>query len=111
MAIANLSTLLDALLAGRISREEAVAQLTERDQTADLGKVQLDLDRPRRCGYPEVVFGEGKSAETLAKVIQRLTAEGHEALVTRIHPQVAAQLVDDLARVQHNDIARTLRVR
>lgn len=79
--------------------------------TADLGNVQLDLDRPRRCGYPEVVFGEGKSAETLLKVIQRLTAEGHEALVTRVHPDVAAQLAHGLAGMRHNDIARTLRVR
>ena len=79
--------------------------------TADLGDVQLDLDRPRRCGYPEVVFGEGKSAETLRKVIERLTAEGHEALVTRVDRQVAQQLARSLAGVQHNDIARTLRVR
>jgi NCAIR mutase (PurE)-related protein len=79
--------------------------------TADLGNVQLDLDRPRRCGYPEVVFGEGKSAETLLKVIQRLTAEGHEALITRVDPAAAAQLACGLASMRHNDIARTIRVR
>jgi pyridinium-3,5-biscarboxylic acid mononucleotide synthase len=79
--------------------------------TADLGNVQLDLDRPRRCGYPEVVFGEGKSAETLQKVIERLIADGHEALVTRIHPQVASQLAGVLAHIHHNDVARTVRVR
>jgi NCAIR mutase (PurE)-related protein len=79
--------------------------------TADLGNVQLDLDRARRCGYPEVVFGEGKSAETLQKVIQRLTAEGHEALVTRVAPEAAAQLACVFAGARHNDIARTLRVR
>src|SRR4051812_29146259 len=78
--------------------------------TADLGNVQLDIDRAHRCGYPEVVFGEGKSAETLLKVIQRLTAEGHEALITRIHPAAAAQVARHLANVQHNDVARTLRV-
>jgi len=77
---------------------------------ADLGNVQLDLDRPRRCGYPEVVFGEGKSAETLRKVIQRLTAEGHEAFVTRVARDVAAQVVSELPSAQHNDVARTLRV-
>src|SRR5690349_11729942 len=79
--------------------------------TADLGNVQLDLDRPRRCGYPEVVFGEGKSAETIRKVIERLTKEGHEALITRVHPNIAAQLVCELAGLRHNDIARTIRVR
>lgn len=89
--------------------------INERDRspnpTADLGNVQLDLDRPRRCGYPEVVFGEGKSAETIRKVIERLTKEGHEALITRVHPSVAAQLACGLAGMSHNDIARTIRVR
>src|SRR5688572_15058541 len=105
----NLPSLLDALLAGRITRDQALSQLS--GPTADLGNVQLDLDRPRRCGYPEVVFGEGKSAETLQRVIARLTAEGHEALITRVHPQVAGQLAGVLAFVRHNDIARTVRVR
>lgn len=101
--------MLDALLAGRLPREEALAQLA--GPTADLGDVQLDLDRPRRCGYPEVVFGEGKSVETLQRVVERLTAEGHEAFVTRIDPAAAQQLAGVLAGVQHNGIARTLRVR
>ena len=79
--------------------------------TADLGNVQLDLDRPRRCGYPEVVYGEGKSAETLLKVIQRLTEEGHEAFVTRVPREVAQQLACGFASVHHNDVARTVRVR
>jgi NCAIR mutase (PurE)-related protein len=105
----DLPNLLDALLSGRISREQALSQLS--GPTADLGIVQLDLDRPRRCGYPEVVFGEGKSAETLQKVIERLIADGHEALVTRIHPQIASQLASALAHVHHNDVARTVRVR
>ena len=105
----DIPSLLDALLAGHISREQALRQLGAK--TADLGNVQLDLDRPRRCGYPEVVFGEGKSAETLRKVIERLTKEGHEALITRVHPHVAAQLAGGLAGMRHNDIARTIRVR
>jgi NCAIR mutase (PurE)-related protein len=84
---------------------------TAQASIADLGNVQLDLDRARRCGYPEVVFGEGKSVETLLKVIQRLTAAGHEALVTRVDPTAAAQLVSDLPKVRHNAIARTVRVR
>ena len=107
----DLPSLLDALLAGQVSRQEALAQLTATQTTADLGNVQLDLDRVRRCGYPEVVFGEGKSAETLHRVIQRLVAEGHEAFVTRVQPQIASQLANQLGHIRHNDVARTLRVR
>ena len=51
-------------------------QMPDRQATADLGEVQLDLDRRRRCGYPEVVFAEGKPVATLQKVFRRLLARG-----------------------------------
>ena len=32
-------------------------------KTADLGYARVDLDRRRRCGFPEVIFGQGKTPE------------------------------------------------
>jgi NCAIR mutase (PurE)-related protein len=110
MNYSDISSLVDAIAAGRISREQAVAELKQQ-RTADLGDVQLDLDRRRRCGYPEVVYGEGKSVETLAKVIQRLTGEGIEALVTRVSAENAGLLQPAFPNLRYNDKARTVRVR
>ncbi len=63
---------------------------------ADLGDAQLDLDRRRRCGFPEVVFAEGKPAEALVRILRAL----HEAdAVTAVFPQAA-----------YNPLARTLRI-
>src|SRR5258708_2219333 len=66
-----ISQLAEQLAAGRISLDHFLRELA-RPKTADLGDVQLDLDRNRRCGYPEVVFGQGKSVESIERVVHRL---------------------------------------
>ena len=53
-------------------------------RTADLTDAQVDLDRRRRCGFAEVVFGEGKSAEQIARIFSRLLDDGADALATRV---------------------------
>ena len=61
------------LLRGELTPTELVRQLSQSGpadpETADLGEVQLDLDRRRRCGFPEVIYAEGKSIATIEKVI------------------------------------------
>src|SRR5205823_3290387 len=62
------------------------------------------------CGYPEVVFAEGKSAATIARVLSALAADGHEALATRVTPEQAAELAKSLPAARFNPLARTLRL-
>jgi NCAIR mutase (PurE)-related protein len=72
--------------------------------------VELDLDRQRRCGFPEVVYGEGKSVETLVAVFRRLLAEGLPVLATRIAPEKAELLHQHFADGQYNSVGRTYRL-
>jgi NCAIR mutase (PurE)-related protein len=70
----------------------------------------LDIDRARRCGFPEVVFGQGKSAETLIEIFQRLLAAEVDVLATRIDPEQAGLLQQTFSSGAYNEIARTFRV-
>jgi NCAIR mutase (PurE)-related protein len=79
-------------------------------RTADLTEAQLDLDRTRRCGYPEVVYGEGKSVETLKKILRRLLSERVDAFATRISAEQAAGVAAEFPRARYNEVARTLRI-
>jgi NCAIR mutase (PurE)-related protein len=72
-----------ALLAGELNSDEFLAQL-DQQRSASLAEAELDLDRHRRCGYPEVVFGQGKSLANLLELVERLLEEGSPVLVTRI---------------------------
>jgi hypothetical protein len=77
---------------------------------ADVGEAQVDLDRRRRCGYPEVVFGQGKTVESLEKIFRALLADGVDAFATRIDPQPAAELVARFPTAAYNAIGRTFRI-
>lgn len=99
------------LLAGRVTPSELADALAGfRSLSAELADATLDLDRRRRCGFPEVVFGEGKSVETLARIFERLAQEGGEVLATRVTPDKARQLSEAFPTLRYNEVARTLRL-
>ncbi len=85
-------------------------QMPDRQATADLGEVQLDLDRRRRCGYPEVVFAEGKPVATLQKVFRRLLAQGDSVLATRVSAEAATALAIAFPGGRYNAIGSTFRI-
>ncbi len=94
---------------GSISLDDFLRELA-RPKTADLGDVQLDLDRRERCGFPEVVFGEGKSLATLERIFERLLADGADVLATRIAAERGAALLERFPHGRYNQIARTFRI-
>lgn len=97
------------LLGGEISLDDFVQNLA-RPTIADLGEAQLDLDRRRRCGYPEVVYGQGKSVEALEKILAELLASGVDCLATRISAEQAAALARRFPQACYNSLGRTLRI-
>ena len=74
---------------------------------ADLGYAQLDLERQRRCGFPEVVFAEGKSLDNLAGILGKLREAGQDALATRVSEEQAAHLAKLFPGGMQNRLART----
>lgn len=87
----QLSRLLDEVAAGRTSPPEAL-QLLRDWPAADLEFAQLDLHRELRSGLPEAVYGEGKSAEDLLRIVERLRQAHGRVLVTRLAPEAAERL-------------------
>jgi pyridinium-3,5-biscarboxylic acid mononucleotide synthase len=81
-----------------------------RGRTADLGVAQVDLDRQRRCGFPEVVFGQGKTPEALVQILHALVAQGTDAFATRITAEQAALLGPRFPGGYYNGLARTFRI-
>jgi pyridinium-3,5-biscarboxylic acid mononucleotide synthase len=109
MEPSQITALARRLTTGQITLDHFLREVA-RPNTADLGDVQLDLDRSRRCGYPEVVFGQGKSVETIERVFRRLLTEGFGALATRITEDQASQLSQRFPAGKHNAVARTFAI-
>ncbi len=75
---------------------------------ADLGFARLDLDRQRRCGVPEVIYGPGKTAAQLVEIVRRQNDAGQNALATRVSPEQAAQALASLPGAVYHEVARAL---
>jgi pyridinium-3,5-biscarboxylic acid mononucleotide synthase len=88
----DLQRLLEAVAAGSVAPAAAVEQLAELPY-ADLGFAKLDLHRELRVGLAEAVYAEGKQTLDLLRIVQRLIAAHGRALVTRLAPAAAAELM------------------
>ena len=69
--------------------------------------VVLDLARRGRIGIPEVVFGEGKTAETIAALVEQHRVERRNLLITRLD---AAKVPAGVAASAYEPLGRTLRL-
>jgi len=112
---ATLRHLAQQLLTGEIDADRfaALAGETCAVDRQDQHSLSIDLDRRRRCGYPEVIYGEGKSPAAIRAAIQSLVDQGDEVLVTRLSltdPQTKA-LGEAFPAGRYNAVARTFRHR
>ena len=73
----------------------------------------IDLDRQRRCGFPEVIYGEGKTAESIVEIASEMYRRGIDVLATRISAEKAEYALPRLRRVcpgcYYNEVARIIR--
>jgi pyridinium-3,5-biscarboxylic acid mononucleotide synthase len=102
----ELRQLLEAVRAGRTDVESALGRLGQ-PAVGDLGFAQVDLDRRARCGFPEVIFCEGKTPEWVEGVARRLTDARQDCLGTRVSPEQAAHLTTCFPQAEQDRLART----
>jgi pyridinium-3,5-biscarboxylic acid mononucleotide synthase len=79
--------------------------------TVPTAESQVDLDRAQRCGFPEVVFGTGKTPQAIVDVFQAQLQAGQNSLATRVTPEQAEFVCREIPDTQWNALARTLSLR
>jgi NCAIR mutase (PurE)-related protein len=77
----------------------------------DLGFARVDHHRNVRQGFPEVVFGPGKTPQQIAAISERIVAAGHSLLVTRTTPEAHAAVNERVPGVSFHEQARTITFR
>ncbi len=70
----------------------------------------VDTGRQIRCGFGEVIYGEGKSAELIARIADPLLKVQREVLVTRLDAAEAEWLATRFVHTRYRPAARTLRI-
>lgn len=99
--------LLEQFRAGRISREK-VLQAFQAEPLAKLGFAQVDTHRALRKGFPEVIYGAGKTPEQVVKIALKILEHEPCLLVTRATVDHARALKRQLKGAIHHPLARCL---
>ena len=103
----RLRALLGEVAAGQLEVAEAERRLRWAPfESSPIASV--DHHRALRNGFPEVIYGEGKTAEQIAHIAERIAERGDALLVTRVAEEAAATVRARLPGVEHNALGRTL---
>jgi pyridinium-3,5-biscarboxylic acid mononucleotide synthase len=98
--------LLEQVRAGALNVDDALQSLSA-SSVADLGFAQVDLHRRQRCGFPEVIFGQGKTCEWIAAVVRKLVEAGQDCLATRVSDEQSEHLAGLYPQAKQDRVART----
>lgn len=103
----DLRKLLEQVASGAVGVEAAHAALS-RLPFEDIGIATIDHHRALRCGFPEVIFGHGKSDAQIEEIFVRLAAAGGPVLATRVAPSAAERVRRRVPDAVYHELPRAL---
>jgi hypothetical protein len=92
---------------GKISYKTALRHLKDLPYR-DLGFARIDHHRHLRRGFPEVVFGRGKTAEETVKIARRILSRGEILLITHADEDVYAKLKKVCPKINYEKRAKLI---
>lgn len=98
---------LSALRDGKTSVEK-VLQAFQGAPVAELGFATVDHHRALRTGFPEVIFGAGKTPPQLVSIAASILDRDGRVLVTRVSDEGAAALKRRFPKARHHAVARVV---
>lgn len=103
----KLEELLHAIQQGELSVQEGVQRLRTLP-FEDIGEAMIDHHRPLRKGFPEVIFGEGKDAEQMIAIMERMVEAQEDILVTRIAEEKAQAVLKRFPAARYHQRSRVV---
>lgn len=97
--------LLEEFRAGRVSGRKVLGAF-QSEPVADLGFAQVDTHRALRKGFPEVIFGAGKTPDQVVQIASQLSKRGQPVLVTRVESVHARALRRRFSKAVYHEAAR-----
>ncbi len=99
--------LLQEVESGGLAAEAALEQFA-RFPFVDTPHARVDTQRSLRQGLPEAVFGPGKSVEQIVEIVRALAESGEPVLVTRVEPDAARAVREELPGGEYDAAGRLL---
>lgn len=105
----RLKSFLKRIASGALTPEEGLKSLKNLF-VEDLGYARIDHHRALRCGFPEVIYCPGKTAEQIVGIAEGILKGNRTVLATRVPSPAAALLLERFPRADHNEAARTVTI-
>lgn len=102
----RIKDLLEAVAAGAVSPETALEHLQFLPFESVQDFARIDGHRQLRTGFPEAIWGPGKTSDQIVAIMERMAERGSVALATRISPEVHDAIQRQLPQVQYSPLAR-----
>jgi hypothetical protein len=75
-----------------------------------LGFAKPDHHRALRRGFPEVILGQGKTAEQVAAIVERVAADADRVLVTRVEEECFVSVQERVTQAEYHPVARAITI-
>jgi NCAIR mutase (PurE)-related protein len=105
----GLKKILEQVKAGDTSVADALGALRDLP-FEDLGFARVDHHRSLRRGFPEVIFGQGKTAEQLISIAAAITNRGQAVLMTRVEAEKAGLVAARYPEAVYHPLSRALTI-
>lgn len=102
----EIEKLLKKVYSHEVSIDDALDKLKPVD--ADLSYANLDLERTSRTGYPETIYGEGKTADEIVGIFQKLLKRSKTILCTRVNKEKAKYVISKINNIKYDPVAEML---
>ena len=101
----HLRALLEAVQSGQTGVDKALTELRDLPFRA-LGFAHADTHRHLRTGFPEVIFGTGKTTAQIATLLAELGKGGATVMATRITAEVAREVLAVVPAARYIEVPR-----
>ena len=101
----SLKKLLQSVAAGDTPVDNAVDEISKLP-FEDIDFAHIDHHRSLRKGFPEVIFGEGKSSEQICGIMAHMAPRENIILVTRVDTAKAGQVLNRFPKAEYHSDAR-----
>ncbi|MGE4319318.1 MAG: nickel pincer cofactor biosynthesis protein LarB [Deferribacterales bacterium] len=102
----NLREILTGLQNGTADLDDTVKKLRDLPYI-DMGHTKMDMHRPLRNGFPEVIYAEGKTPGQVADIFKAMSGRSN-VLATRVSGECAAAVASVCPEAVYDELGKTL---
>jgi NCAIR mutase (PurE)-related protein len=106
----QLRVILDGIKKGNLNIDDAITQFKDFEYK-ELDYAKIDNHRQLRTGYPEVIFGQNKTAEQIEGIVKYMLTRDNNILVTRVGAEVFEKIKKVVSEAEYHPMARIITIR